>query len=69
MQYETISPWSPFNDFKFGPPIPKKRKEIDLEPIYHPTEYDESDDLEDAKRVKPPQPEKTYQPFNGGKGG
>ncbi len=33
----------------------------------HPTEHDESDDLEDAKRVK--QPEKLWKPFNGGKGG
>ena len=24
----------------------------DLEPIWHPTEYDESDDLEDAKVVE-----------------
>ena len=41
----------------------------ELEPIVHPTEHDESDDLEDAKRVIPPQPEKAWQPFNGGKGG
>ena len=41
----------------------------ELEPIWHPTEYDESDDIEDAKRITPPQPEKTFQPFNGGKGG
>ena len=46
-----------------------ERLQDDLEPIYHPTEYDESDDLEDAKRVIPPQPEKAFQPFNGGKGG
>ena len=41
----------------------------ELEPIWHPTEYDESDDIEDAKRIIPPRPEKTFQPFNGGKGG
>ena len=46
-------------------PIPEKREG----PVVHPTEYDESDDLEDAKRVIPPQPEKAFQPFNGGKGG
>ena len=39
----------------------------ELEPIWHPTEHDESDDLEDAKRVK--YPEKIWKPFNGGKGG
>ena len=41
----------------------------ELEPIWHPTEYYESDDLEDAKRVPPPRPENVFQPFNGGKGG
>ena len=41
----------------------------ELEPIWHPTEHDESDDLEDAKRVTPPRPENVFQPFNGGKGG
>ena len=33
----------------------------------HPTEHDESDDLEAAKRVK--RPEKVWKPFNGGRGG
>jgi hypothetical protein len=46
-----------------------ERLQDELEPIIHPTEYDESDDLEYAKRIIPPQPEKVNQPFNGGKGG
>tara|TARA_B100000029_G_C17390869_1_gene893344 strand:+ start:685 stop:876 length:192 start_codon:yes stop_codon:yes gene_type:complete len=25
----------------------------ELEPIWHPTQYDESDDIEDSKRIKP----------------
>ena len=54
---------------KYDRKTPSETLMDEIEPIYHPTEYDESDDLEDAKRVKPPQPEKTYQPFNGGKGG
>ena len=49
----------------------------DLAPIWHPTEYDESDDLEDAKVIEAEykklnritRPENVYQPFNGGKGG
>ena len=36
-------------------------------PVWHPTEHDESDDLEEAKRIK--RPENVYKPFNGGKGG
>ena len=36
-------------------------------PVWHPTEYDESDDIEEAKRYS--YPEKTYKPFNGGRGG
>ena len=54
-----------------------EKMQDDLEPIWHPTEYDESDDLEDAKVIddeyrklnKISRPENTYQPFNGGKGG
>ena len=39
-----------------------------IHPDYvHPTEHDESDDLEAAKRVK--RPEKVWKPFNGGRGG
>ena len=29
-----------------------EKMQDDLEPIWHPTEYDESDDLEDAKVVE-----------------
>ena len=39
----------------------------ELEPIWHPTQHDESDDIEQAKRYN--YPEKPYQPFNGGRGG
>ena len=54
-----------------------EKMQDDLEPIWHPTEYDESDDLEDAKVIEAEykklnritRPENVYQPFNGGKGG
>jgi hypothetical protein len=36
-----------------------ERLQDELEPIIHPTEYDESDDLEYAKRITPPQPKGT----------
>ena len=52
---------------KYDRKSPSETLMDDIEPIYHPTEYDESDDLEAAKRVK--YPEKVWKPFNGGKGG
>jgi len=31
---------------------PSEISQAELEPIYHPTEHDESDDLEDTKRLE-----------------
>ena len=55
---------------KFHKPRTHKDKtKYDRKSDWPTTEYDESDDIENTKRIIPPQPEKVFQPFNGGKGG
>jgi len=53
---------------KFHKPRTHKDKtKYDRKYDWPSTEYDESDDIEEAKKIS--YPEKPYQPFNGGRGG